>query len=96
MVRVISFVACFGAGWGSKNPGFVEVTRILVFSKGLQPIRINELLVVCVKSFDGLLDPRLLKEVGDLNLSNYLSQLFLPCGNAKRVCVLCVRAWFIS
>ena len=55
MVRVISFVACFGAGWGSKNPGFVEVTRILVFSKGLQPIRINELLVSQTTYFTHLL-----------------------------------------
>jgi hypothetical protein len=38
----------------------------------------------------GWIDPRLLKEVGDLGLSTYLFQLFLPCTErVQRVCVLC-------
>ena len=37
----------------------------------------------------GWIDPRLLKEVGDLGLSTYLFQLFLPCTErVQRVCVL--------
>ena len=56
------------------------------------------------------LDPRLLEEVGDLVLSTYLSQLFLPCtervskpaklrirgASPLRTQRVCVRVWLIS